>query len=91
MVGERPTSLPGDDMKPAWRVACVAYRKGASVGGTRSARLAGNQGCHSGFAPLGRASAVLGAMAGAGERDVERLATAAAAHAKGPKGEDGAS
>ena len=29
MVGEHPTqtSLPGDDLKPAWRVACVAYRK----------------------------------------------------------------
>jgi hypothetical protein len=29
MVGEQPsqTSLPGDDLKPAWRLACVAYRK----------------------------------------------------------------
>ena len=29
MIGEHPTqtSLPGDDLKPAWRLACVAYRK----------------------------------------------------------------
>lgn len=29
MVGEHPsqTTLPGDDLKPAWRVACVAYRE----------------------------------------------------------------
>ena len=29
MTSEHPTqtSLPGDDLKPAWRVACVAYRK----------------------------------------------------------------
>jgi hypothetical protein len=29
MVGEHPTqtTLPGDDLRPAWRVACVAYRK----------------------------------------------------------------
>lgn len=29
MVGEHPsqTTLPGDDLKPAWRVACVTYRK----------------------------------------------------------------
>ena len=29
MTGEHPTqtSLAGDDLKPAWRVACVAYRK----------------------------------------------------------------
>ena len=33
----------------------------------------------------------LGASHQAGERDVQRLTTAAAPHAKGPKGEDGAS
>jgi hypothetical protein len=29
MVGEHPsqTTLPADDLKPAWRVACVAYRE----------------------------------------------------------------
>ena len=29
MVGEHPTqtTLSGEDLKPAWRVACVAYRK----------------------------------------------------------------
>ncbi len=29
MVGEHPTqtALTGPDLKPAWRVACVAYRK----------------------------------------------------------------
>ena len=29
MVGEHPTqtTLPGEDMKPTWRVACRAYRK----------------------------------------------------------------
>ena len=34
MVGEHPTqtSLPGEDLKPAWRVACVAYRKVRQVG-----------------------------------------------------------
>ena len=34
MVGEHPTqtSLPGDDLKPAWRVACVAYRKVRQAG-----------------------------------------------------------
>ena len=34
MVGEYPTqtSLPGDDLKPAWRVACVAYRKVRQAG-----------------------------------------------------------
>lgn len=28
MVGEHPSqaNLPGDDMKPAWRAACLAYR-----------------------------------------------------------------
>ena len=35
MVGEHPTqttSLPGDDLKPTWRVACVAYRKVRQAG-----------------------------------------------------------
>ena len=34
MVGEHPTqtSLPGDDLKPAWRVACIAYRKVRQAG-----------------------------------------------------------
>ena len=34
MVGEHPrqTSLPADDLKPAWRVACVAYRKVRQAG-----------------------------------------------------------
>ena len=35
MVGDHPTqttSLPGDDLKPAWRVACVAYRKVRQAG-----------------------------------------------------------
>ena len=34
MVGEYPTqtSLPGDDLKPVWRVACVAYRKVRQAG-----------------------------------------------------------
>jgi hypothetical protein len=29
MVGEHPTqtTLPGDELKPAWRAACVAYRE----------------------------------------------------------------
>jgi hypothetical protein len=29
VVGEHPTqtALPGDDLKPAWRVACIAYRE----------------------------------------------------------------
>lgn len=33
MVGEHPTqtSLPGDHLKPAWRVACVAYRRANSI------------------------------------------------------------
>ena len=31
MVGEHPT-LPGEDMKPAWRTACVAYRQVRQAG-----------------------------------------------------------
>jgi hypothetical protein len=29
MTGEHPTqaALPGDDLLPAWRAACIAYRK----------------------------------------------------------------
>jgi hypothetical protein len=29
MVGEHPTQtiLPSDDLKPAWRAACIAYRE----------------------------------------------------------------
>ena len=29
MVGEHPTqtTLPGDDLMPAWRAACIAYRE----------------------------------------------------------------
>jgi hypothetical protein len=33
MVGEHPTqtTLPGDDLKPAWRAACIAYREVAAL------------------------------------------------------------
>jgi hypothetical protein len=34
MVGEHPTqtSLPGDDFRAAWRIACIAYRKVRQAG-----------------------------------------------------------
>jgi hypothetical protein len=34
MTGRHPTqtSLPGEDLKPAWRVACVAYRSVRQAG-----------------------------------------------------------
>lgn len=34
MVGEHPTqtTLPGNDLKPAWRAACIAYRKVRQAG-----------------------------------------------------------
>jgi len=34
VVGEHPTQtrLPGEDLKPAWRAACTAYRKVRQAG-----------------------------------------------------------
>jgi hypothetical protein len=34
MVGEHPnqTTLAGEDLKPAWRAACIAYRKVRQAG-----------------------------------------------------------
>ena len=71
MVGEHPTqsTLPADALKPAWRAACIAYRKVRQSG----------QGDQPGW--LSARAAILELHPGIGDEEAGKQAVAAVSYA----------